>query len=244
MLRLASLAFGALFAAGCYADTVTIYFTGLPATYQNGSYNGYATAVVDGIPNQLLICDDYGGETYVPSPADMAYDFSTLTGNSPLEHAMWNSAAPASDVGTQKYDAAAVLLYDLSLAGPNASSATITDTQYALWNLMDPTAPYASGRSSQEQGLQTSALDEVTDPLKQSFLFAVVYPGLEIYTPTAQFATNQEFLQFAPGTVPEPSSGQLLAAIFVAALAAIYFSRRATRKRSDVSKATGSAGEI
>ena len=65
---------------GCYANTVTVYFTNLPATVENGTYNGFSIATVNGIPNQLLICDDYFDTTYMPSSSNMIYYDSMLTG--------------------------------------------------------------------------------------------------------------------------------------------------------------------
>jgi len=223
-----SFAFLLLAAASCSADTITVYFTSLPVTNQYGTYNGYATATVNGIPNQYLICDDYAGETYMPSPRTMIYDYSALTGPNALQYAMWDTT-PA---GPTKYEEAAVLLYGLAQAGPKPSATIISDYQYALWNLMDPTAPLAPGRSTQEQALQSAALALVDDASQQSFLSSSVYPGLKIYTPTAAFAGNQEFLEFGQVTVPEPSNRQLLSGILVAGLIALFLTRRSHRKQT------------
>ena len=114
----------------CYADTVTMFFTGLPMTNENGTYNGFSTATVNGDPKQLLICDDYNDETSMPSPSNMIYDYSTLTGADPLQYAMFDKS---------KYQEAAVLVYELAEM-PNASADMVTDYQYALWNLMTPSA--------------------------------------------------------------------------------------------------------
>jgi hypothetical protein len=227
MSRPASLsAFFFLAAASCSADTLNVYFTNLPATYQYGTYNGYAAAAINGIPNQYLICDDYAGDTVVPSPRTMIYDYSVLTGPNVLQYAMWG-ATPSAVV---KYEEAAVLLFGLAQAGPNAAATTISDYQYALWNLMDPTAPLASGRSTQELALQSAALAMVGDASEQQFLSTAIYPSLKIYTPTAAFAGNQEFLQFVLTPVPEPSGRQLLTCILTACLIVFFVTRRAARK--------------
>ncbi len=217
-----------LAAASCFAETITVYFTSLPATVQYGTYNGYSTATVNGIPNQYLICDDYAGETVMPSPRTMIYDYSALTGPNALQYAMWDTTA----AGVTKYEEAAVLLFGLAQAGPTPTATTISDYQYALWNLMDPTAPLAPGRSSPEQALQSAALAMVDDASQQSFLSANIYPGLKILTPTAAFAGNQEFLEFSQVTVPEPSSRQLLSGILVAGLIALFLTRRSHRKQT------------
>jgi hypothetical protein len=178
----------------CYADTVTMFFTALPKTSQNGTYNGFATATVNGLPLQLLICDDYNDETIMPSPSNMIYDYSTLTGANPLQYAMFDQS---------KYDEAAVLVYQLAQLS-NPSAGAITDYQYALWNLMTPTAHLVPGRVSQEQALQTSALDLVNNAAEAQFLENSVYAYTTIYTPTVAYAGNQEFVAYA---TPEPSFG-------------------------------------
>jgi hypothetical protein len=200
----------------CYADTVTMFFTALPKTNENGTYNGFATATVNGDPKQLLICDDYNDETIMPSSSNMIYDYSTLSGANSLQYAMFDKS---------KYDEAAVLVYEL--AGlPNASADMITDYQYALWNLMTPSARLDPSRLSQEQALQTNALAMVNNPLDKQFLVSTVYAYTNIYTPTAAYAGNQEFVQYA---TPEPNMGWAVG--FLLLLAAVGLQVRKNPQR-------------
>jgi hypothetical protein len=178
----------------CYADTVTMFFTALPKTNENRTYNGFSTATVNGDPYQLLICDDYNDETIMPSSSNMIYDYSTLTGANALQYAMFDQS---------KYEEAALLVYELAEL-PNASANTITDYQYALWNLMTPGASLDSSRVAQEQTLQNDALAMVNNPADAQFLTSTVYAYTNIYTPTAAYAGNQEFIEYA---TPEPKLG-------------------------------------
>jgi hypothetical protein len=65
-----------------YADTVTLTFNSLPTTNEDGSYsssafdatyNGYVPTTINGIFNELLICDDSAHNTDVPSGPDVYY---------------------------------------------------------------------------------------------------------------------------------------------------------------------------
>jgi hypothetical protein len=192
----------------CYADTVTLFFTALPSANENGSYNGFSTAKVNGVPSQMMICDDYFDETMMPSSSNLIYDFSSIGGSTPLQHAMFATSTPAAN--TKKYEEAAVLVYQLAELGSSATANQATDYNYALWNLMAPSAPLDPSRVSQEQALQTSALAMINDATQTSFLQNTVYNYTRIYTPTAAFSGNQEFLQYA---APEPSLGWLAAAL-------------------------------
>jgi hypothetical protein len=178
----------------CSADTVTMFFTALPKVNENGTYNGFSTATVNGDPSQLLICDDYNDETIMPSSSNMVYDYSTLTGADPLQYAMFDKS---------KYDEAALLAYELAQI-PTASADIVTDYQYALWNLMTPSARLDPSRVAQEQAIQNNALAMVNNPAQAQFLVSTVYAYTEIYTPTAAYAGNQEFLEYA---TPEPNLG-------------------------------------
>ena len=178
----------------CYADTVTMFFTALPIVNENGTYNGFSTARVNGIPSQLLICDDYNDETIMPSSSNMVYDYSTLTGADPLQYAMFDKS---------KYEEAAVLVYQLAEL-PNASADMVTDYQYALWNLMTPSARLDPSRVAQEQALQNNALAMVNNFADAGFLASTVYAYTKIYTPTAAYAGNQEFVEYP---TPEPNLG-------------------------------------
>jgi hypothetical protein len=185
----------------------SIQFTGLPSNFQYGTYNGYASATIDGVPLQQVICDDYDHTTYVPSgPLD--YSLSTLTGQSPLQGARFADPSQLASAET-KYEEAAILLNGLDQTGPGTLLDLTADYQYALWILFTPTvaAPNATAltllndaaRSMQQGGASNQA----------------IYSELRIYTPTAAYASNQEFLQLAPSGVtfqsfaidpPDPSA--------------------------------------
>jgi hypothetical protein len=192
----------------CYADTVTMFFTALPKVDENGTYNGFSTARVNGDPNQLLMCDDYNDETIMPSSSNMIYDYSTLTGPDPLQYAMFDKS---------EYDEAAVLVYELAEM-PNASADTVTDYQYALWNLMTPGARLDPSRIAQEQALQNNALAMVNNSADVQFLTATVYAYTTIYTPTAAYAGNQEFVEYA---APEPNLGWVVGFLLLLAAAGL-----------------------
>lgn len=195
-----------------HGSNVILDITVAPGAYENGSYgslsatyNGFATAIVNGISNQMVICDDFGHTTQVPS-GNMIYDFSTLGGTGQLQNARFTGAAMVAD-----YEEAAVLVWELanymSANGAHASSDAITDYQYALWNIFDPynssTNPQGVKLNSAQSTLQSAAWNLVNT--ESPMLAADVYPNLRIYTPDANggSASNQEFLQFA---APEPES--------------------------------------
>jgi hypothetical protein len=61
---------------------------------QDGTYNGWAIATINGVYRQNVIRDDYTHETFVPSSA--VFDYSLLTGPDPLQYARFS--------GMQDYD--------------------------------------------------------------------------------------------------------------------------------------------
>jgi methionine synthase II (cobalamin-independent) len=146
----------------------------------------------------------------------MIYDYSTLTGPNPLQYVMFNKA---------NYDEAAVLVYDLAET-VNASATTVTDYQYALWNLMNPNVSLAPGRASQEQALQTTALAMVNDAVDAKFLSSTVYAYTEIYTPTSAYAGNQEFIEYS---TPEPNMALPLGLLALAAGVGMKVRRKSQR---------------
>jgi hypothetical protein len=192
-----------LVAGASYADTVQIVITNLPAVFENGEYVGYAPSTINGLP-AFLICDDQVSHSYVPS-GTMIFDYSSLAGSDPLQYARFDQPAfpattpPAQQ--TQSYEEAAVILWQLSRqVAP--SNDTVTAYQYAIWNLMNPTVALDPSLTAQEQAIQTFASTEVNTPAQAAFLAANVYPHLGIYTPTAAYSTNQEFLTYT--ATPEP----------------------------------------
>lgn len=173
------------------AADVIIDFTGLPANHENGTYNGFVSGDIAGIPFDNLICDDYYPFTFVPSSLD--YTVSTL---SSLTNAKF-VATPGHPTNTeiQNYETAAILIYNM-IQDPAHETAQY---QYALWHLFSPTVqPYGDSASllatAQAQALQPS-IDHST-----------IYSELLIYSP-GHGVSAQEFLQLDPTTpVPEPYS--------------------------------------
>lgn len=179
----------------------TIQFTGLPVNTQYGTYNGYASATIDGIPLQSLICDDFDHETSVPS-GDLTYSLSTLTGVTPIEYARfidpnhWDSTIV-------KYQEAAILLDGLRQTGPGLLIDFTADYQYALWLLFTPSVVPHNATAQ-------TLLNDAAHSVQQGGLFnQLLYSELRIYTPTAAYASNQEFLQMGSPTA-FPLNGDLL----------------------------------
>lgn len=184
------------------SSTATVTFTNLPYTDLNGNYgsagatyNGYVLAIVNGIANQSLICDDYADETYVPS-GPLIFDYSTLDSLGSPAGLHFGGVANAQT----RYDEAAVLDYDLYSLGSHASPANVTDYQYAIWNLFDS----SMALNSSQQSLQANALTAVDSG---AGWLTAVYVNTQVYTPDARTnsAGNQEFLQYQVQT-PEPAT--------------------------------------
>jgi hypothetical protein len=208
------LALTLLTTAAAHADSLIIMFTALPTTIEEGTYNGFSAATINGIPNQYLICDDYTHDTYVPS-SNLVYDYSTLNGSQPLQFARFTGANEL-----RNYEEAAVLVVALAnyLGSGNANANGITDYQYALWNLFAPynaqTNPGGAQADANQQALQAWALGVVNagGPVATS-----AYRQLAIYTPSAAFSSNQEFLGLnTPSPAPEPGTLLPLAAALLA----------------------------
>jgi|SRR5579872_2537511 len=203
----------------CYGDPVNLFFTALPSvqqnySYQNGpgstgvTYNGWSIATITGIPLQDLICDDYSDTTYMPSSSNLLYDYSTLTGPDALEYARFP--------GLETYETAAVLLSEFT-ATANPTDNTVTDYQYALWNLFEPDVTINGKQQtfiSDAQGLVLANSPQATS----------TYAGLAIYTPTQDYASNQEFLAWQ--AAPEPDLAPMLMLIGATLLVARSWGRR------------------
>lgn len=194
-------------ATGAFATTIS--FSLLPLNTAYGTYNGFATASVDGVPGQLLVCDDYDHTTYVPS-GPLTYTLSTLVGSDPLEHARF--ADPyARDQSIARYQHAALLVDGMLNSSPLLN--LTADYQYALWHLFTPTVALPPTSTAQTL-LSETALD-VTNVSTRNL---DIYSRLLIFTPTAEFGSNQEFLAMSlvpltPSSqhaVPEPSAWVLM----------------------------------
>ncbi len=193
------------------SSTATVTFTNLPYTDLNGdygstgvTYNGYVTATVNGIPGQSLLCDDYEDETYVPS-GPLTYDYSALASPGNPAGLYFGGMTNAQTL----YDEAALLGYDLYSLGSNTSPDTVTNYQYAIWNLFDSSVAL----NSSQQALQTGALAAVDSG---AAWLGAVYANTLVYTPDSKTnsAGNQEFLQYQVQT-PEPATYLLVGALLM-----------------------------
>jgi hypothetical protein len=234
-MRLQPIALALLSVAACHASDIVLAATGLPSTDENGNYgssdatyNGFAIATIGGTPNQWIICDDYSHDTPVPS-GNMNYELSTIVGSGPLANVRFTGSNE-----TQNYDEAAVLVWQLyeyvEATGSKALANTITDYQYALWNIFDPysaaTNPNGVQVNANQIALQAEALNLVKT--QAAMLDTTVYPVVRVYTPDPNGGSNgsQEFMQ---AVAPEPGTLPLGAgALLVAAALAM---RRELRKR-------------
>jgi hypothetical protein len=179
----------------------TVQFTGLPINTQFGTFNGLAVATVDGLPDQLLICDDFNHTTYVPS-GPLSYESSTLSGPGPLQYVRF--AGQGEEQAMALYEQAALLLDGLQHTGSGQLLDLTADYQYALWHLFTPSVPLPSA-TAYTLLQDTAAAVEQGDPRNLE-----VYSRLRILTPDEPFATNQEFLQLLDS--PPPIVGPALAA--------------------------------
>lgn len=210
-----------------FASTVYITFTNLPATQGNGTtksqsntYDGEAATTVAGFGTQELVCDNFANTTYVPSPPiDFSVNtLSTLTASdvdfsSGFVTGLVGEGISMSQI--QAYDTAAVLLTNLEIFATTGQQ--IADYQYAIWDLMAPGAD--------SDGMMDSPLDaNAANYLQSAFSAATAATPtaatikaenlLVIYTPTAAFSSNQEFLWLdPPAPAPEPSTWLLMAAL-------------------------------
>jgi hypothetical protein len=226
-MRLQLTTFALLSVAACHASTIVLAATGLPSTLENGNYgtsdetyNGFAIATIGGIANQWIICDDYTHDTPVPS-GNMVYDLSTVGGGNPLANVRFTGGNEV-----QNYDEAAVLVWQLyeyvSATGTKALANTITDYQYALWNIFDSGVQVNANQSA----LQAEALNMVQT--QAAMLASAVYPEVRVYTPDPNGGStgSQEFMQYV---APEPGTLALVAGALL--IAAGLKMRRDLRKR-------------
>jgi hypothetical protein len=211
-----------------FASTVTLKFTALPATLESSTYgsagatyNGEVPTIIAGISNIDVVCDSFASTTYVPSGL---MDFTVETMSSFSGERFTAGFAKITESGiqytltaVQAYDTAAVLMSSLAALPINSGHANaITDYQYAIWDLMEPGATDPGTSLKDDTDTTTSSLQQIA--------FAAVLAGnaatlleernLVIYTPTAPYSSNQEFLgQSTPTANPEPATWLLMVAL-------------------------------
>ncbi len=206
------------------AAATEIYFDKLPATFENGTYNGFVGGKMDGVRFSNLLCDDFVPVTYVPS-GPWAYDVSRLSGPNELEFARFGEVFDA----VAKYEQAALLLAGdgtpnlpglLHVSSPNQ----ITSYQYAIWRLFTSAPDMAAhgapvvNPGASDLLLSIVASENLTDPR-----FNPIYQELRIYTPERSASSNQEFLQVVE--TPEPGTWIMVGISTVLIALAVYRSR-------------------
>jgi hypothetical protein len=214
---------GATLHSAASASTVLISFTALPGTQGNGTtntqgntYNGETTATIAGVSSQELVCDDFDNTTYVPS-SQIDFSVETLASLSGVDFTSGFSSISGNTLSqVQAYDTAAVLLTALDALTANSGNAqAIADYQYAIWDMM---LPSGANETFKDSPLDANALSD------QRMAFAAVEANssatkaeeqaMVIYTPTAAYSSNQEFLGVdTPTATPEPASWVLLAGL-------------------------------
>lgn len=168
----------------------TIQFVGLPANTTYGTYNGFASATINGMPFQQLICDDYDHTTYMPS-GNLTFALSGLTGPNSLQFARFVDLNQWENT-IVRYEEAAILLNGLLQNGPGGLLDLTADYQYALWALFTPSVklPNATAQTLLQNAAYTVAHGGSANDL--------IYSQLRIYTPSTGYTSNQEFLQMVP----------------------------------------------
>jgi len=214
--------------AGYATTTVSVTFDALPTSTVtlDGStfYAGFATATVNGIPNQELICDDFTDQmsaNVFHGNDPLVYDFSTLSSDIPLGSS--SGVEFPAEMGTL-YEQAAVLVYELA-TGSSLTGAQIGDYQAALWSTLDPSQLPASALDANAQADITAA-QHTLSTATAAWLNAL-YAGTNIYTPDAnsgygKYAGSgapQEFMQYTPAAaVPEPCTALLGGVLILAGM--------------------------
>jgi hypothetical protein len=209
------------------SSTVVVTFTSLSNDVQgNGTtnssqgttYNGETTGTVAGISSVFLVCDDFSQQTNVPSSAiDFSVNtISTITAsNVDFDGGTLPNATTISQ--TAAYDTVALLVNDLEQLTPNtANTQAITDYQYAIWYLMEPTGVDGGNSSIKDYPLDSNAKTDLTNAYAAVQANSTATQNIEkelvIYTPTSAYSSNQEFVGLdTPTMAPEPGTWLLMA---------------------------------
>lgn len=166
----------------CWGSTINL--TGLPANTYGGYYVGPAFGNLDGTDPLQVVCNDFNHTSYIPSSFDV--NISTIPS---LAFARFGNDPAA----VERYERASWLMWQMGL-----NPGQVGPIQYALWNIFTPSAPDPAGTSTwltAANAIDVNAFD---------------YSGVRIYTPTGQFASNQEFMGGDVVPTPEPATMQLV----------------------------------
>ena len=204
------------------AASVVLTLDSMPPVI-NGTPVGFVPAHVDGIPTNIylsVVCDDEVRSTNIGQP--FAVNISYLAPPMPvLEFARFKDPNNM-DASVQKYKQAALLLYSMpsNPAEGSPEALFLRATQYALWNLMNPAQVNIATYPLAQARLQWS-FDALAN---HSGNYSQYFQAVRIYTPTAGYDSNQEFM----GAVPEPATLMLVGSVLIGLPLAL----RRRRKRS------------
>jgi hypothetical protein len=172
------------------ADTVTITFEGTGSNSYNGISDYPYYVSVNGNASVAMSCMTYGNEISSGEPSWQATVSS-----------LYNTTNTFGGAGKiANYQQAAWLFLQL---GANPSANTAIGISYAIWDLLDSSAPAYTGPGTSSAAWIALAQGQTFTPTE--------FAGLAIYTPTTTpsgYGTPQEFI--GPAPVPEPGTLALL----------------------------------
>lgn len=186
-----------LLVAAIPAMATTITFTNLNGVSQYaGEYVGPVKANLDGTAiSGGVVCVDIASTTFVPS--SFGVNVSTLQPDK-MTNARYGSDAAA----ILKYEEAAWLLGQIT-----THSTQVGEIQFAMWKIFNPA--YVNTWIANHGGDITAVNSWVAqagaiNPVNYDF------SSVTIYTPTADYKSNQEFMSGGAGPVPVPGTVLLL----------------------------------
>jgi hypothetical protein len=190
-------------ATAAMADTVTIASSLSGLVYYDGEYCGKIGATLNGTADSInggMACVDISKNSYTGSTIGVT--ISTLQPSD-----MTNARFGADAAAILKYEEAAWLLGQI----PSHSDQT-GEIQFAIWRLFDP------GFAFQANADRNEAIEDAWLAAALAFnLNNYDFSSVRIYTPTAAYATNQEFMSGAAimltntgNTAPAPIPASIL----------------------------------
>lgn len=176
------------------ADSVGVTLTGVNGGVDAGIYTDPYYATVNGVPNTLVVCDDFAHEDSLGQ--SWTASVSTL---SDLSDVRFDQGSP-----TQLYSyEEAAWLFDQLLQNPSQGG----NISFAIWALFTPTAENSSGFTITGTDSSAAWLNAAAN---QNFTPGE-FSNIEILTPVLGGSDSpQEFLISTPVPAPEPSSLLLL----------------------------------
>jgi hypothetical protein len=182
---------GILLAPFCaQADTVGVTLTGVNGNVDAGIYTSPYYATVNGVPNTLVVCDDFAHEDTIGE--SWTATISTLSNLSQVRFDQGSSNQ------LQMYEEAA-WLFDQLLLPQNQNPTENADISFAIWDLFTPSAgPYEAGSAAWVSAAAAASAD----------FYAGEFSNIEILTPTSSGSGSPQ--EFLTATVPTPEPSSLL----------------------------------